>query len=380
MRVAMVTPSFPDSPDAPVGGVEAVVSCLVRALLAQQPELDLHVIRCLDKRNGESYKEGEPAYTVHCVDNGGRLGCLFSAIGPKGRIAKLLDRLKPDVVHVQTADHYVDGRKYPAVLTVHGIPERDTLFREHSLPHLRAWVLSHRHKPSRMRYSNVIAIAGYVAQQLEDCMGKRGYFIPNPIEEEFFSLHRTESGPRVLFAGLIIPRKNVHGLIEAAGILARDGVEFTLRLAGSKPSVQYNRILNELIEKWDISKRVEFLGSLDRPALQKELQVARCMVLPSFQETAPVIISEACAVGVPSVVTPAGGSAEMVSHMYSGVLVDPRNPQSIADGIRPLLTDPELAEKYGQIARQWAKVYHPKNVAEQTLAVYETVMRDWKHA
>jgi len=376
MRLVLIS-NFPASLDLPRGGVEAAVSCLVRALMYVKPDLDLHVIRFPAEQDGISHREGEPAYTVHDVF--GRRSALDALPGsdPCRRIEALIKRLRPDVVHVQGVAFWLDGRRYPALLTVHGIAERDTLFRVRRFCRLRAWWLAHREIPARARYRHIIAISGYVYQQLESYASGHIHFIPNPIEEEFFHERCQESGPYILFSGSIIPQKNIHGIIEAVGLLAKEGVECTLKLSGSHEITgHYEKRLDSLIQKLGIGDKIKFLGFLDRPALRQEMQMARCLVLPSFQETAPMVVAEASAMGIPSVVSPVGGLAEMVTHGYTGMIVDPCNPASIANSLRPLLKDMKLAAEFGERARQRAQAHRPERVAKQTLVLYETIMQE----
>ncbi len=373
MRLAMVT-SYPDSVNQPAGGVQAVVACLVPALLRQRPDLDLHVIRWTETDGRASYTQGEPPYTVHNVQARPTLmGCR-----PHKAIEQKLRELTPDVIHVQGNAPYVDARHYPAVLTIHGIPEEDTLYRPHRFPRLRSYILRRVNRPARKRYPHTIMIASYVMQRLSEDLAGQCHFIPNPIESQFFEGLRQESGPRVLFVGSVIPRKNVHGLIEAVGRLTRQGVDCQLRIAGPRPNKAYTRKIDERIRHLGLEGRVEFLGSLTRSVLQSELAKTRCLALPSFQETAPMVIAEANAAGVPAVVAPSGGAAEMVSHGYCGILVDPTSPESIAAGIRPLLEDASLAEEFGRRAKDRAEVYRSDRVAQQTLAVYSEAIQDWQ--
>ena len=91
-----------------------------------------------------------------------------------------------------------------------------------------------------------------------------------------------------------------------------------------------------------------------------------------------MVVAEAGAMGIPQVVAPAGGAAEMIAHGYSGFLVDPHSPASIADGLRPLLEDADLAATFGEHARAIAQIYHPDRVARQTLEVYRIVAEEYK--
>ena len=376
MRVAMVG-QFPACIDKPGGGVEAVVANTVPALLRVRPDLDVHVITWSADRAGESYPQGHPPYTVHNVRPGLRgLQGVWPRLGPRPDIQKVLDRLRPDVVHVQAMAFLVDGRRYPSVLTIHGILERDVLYRRPFTGRLRSWLLGMAERPARARYGHITLIAGYPIQYLAEGLKGLCHLIPNPVEDEFFEIRHEESGPRILFVGPIIPLKNIHGLIEAAAVLARQGVDFQLRMAGPRTDPPYGQRCDALVARRGLGERVVFLGTLDRAALRQELARARCLVLASFQENAPMAVSEAQAAGVPVAVSPAGGTAEMIGFGHCGNLVSPYNAESIADGVRPFLEDPDWAAEMGQRGRERAQVHRPERVAGQTLAVYERIARE----
>jgi glycosyltransferase involved in cell wall biosynthesis len=65
-------------------------------------------------------------------------------------------------------------------------------------------------------------------------------------------------------------------------------------------------------------------------------------VLASRQEAFPLSTLEAMAVGVPVIATNVGGVPEQIAHLESGVLVQPDDPQAIADWIGRLHDDAEL--------------------------------------
>jgi len=178
----------------------------------------------------------------------------------------------------------------------------------------------------------------------------------------------------VLYAGPISPLKNIHGLLRAAATLRDTGVDFRLRLAGALPQGAYRATLDTLVQDLRLGEYVEFLGYLDRERLRDEMQQARCLVLPSFQEMAPMVVAEAQAVGVPVVAAPVGGTPEMVADGHSGFLVDPYRPESIARGLRPLLEDVNLAAKMGDRGRARALVQRPDRVAQKTLDVYDLIL------
>jgi len=77
-------------------------------------------------------------------------------------------------------------------------------------------------------------------------------------------------------------------------------------------------------------------------------------VLPSLSEGMPLTIIEMMAVGVPVIATRVGGIPEQIEDGVSGLLVEVRNSQQIAEQIWKLLHDPQLAQRMTRAARERA--------------------------
>ena len=77
------------------------------------------------------------------------------------------------------------------------------------------------------------------------------------------------------------------------------------------------------------------------------------------------------AAGIPLVATDVGGTAELVIHEQTGLLVSPRNPEHLANGILRLLDDPQFRKQLGHNAWQRAATGFPmQRMIEQTEALY----------
>lgn len=78
-------------------------------------------------------------------------------------------------------------------------------------------------------------------------------------------------------------------------------------------------------------------------------------VLPSRGEAFPNVVVEACASGLPCIVTDVGGMAEMVTDGETGFVVEPDDPSGLADRLVQLCSDPELRARMGTAARRRAE-------------------------
>lgn len=378
MRIALVTPIFPDPPDAPSRGAGIGAVTLVRALLRLRPDLDIHVVHYRAPATLPPASFETPAFTVH------RLRASAWARGAptpalvQAEVARVLRRLRPDVVHVRGTASLVDGAAWPAVLSIHGITEREVALSGIRGAPVRAALHRLREPAARARYRHIISIVGHVEQALEGQLRGRIHYVPNSVGEEFFAAAagREDTEPLILQAGDLCPIKNALCTVEAAGILARQGLPFRLHLVGQPTFPDYAARVKARVRELGIADRVEIPGRLGREQMVQALARARVLALPSFIEVAPLAIAEASAVGVPAVVSPAGGNAEMVVDRYSGRLVSPRSPEGLAAALAPLLQDAALATAWGARARQIAERHRPAAVAAGTLEVYRCIRED----
>ena len=380
MRVVMIT-HFPQDLSNPVGGVATASIALLRGL-GRFEDLDLHVITDQVPRP-DPYRLEDPPCTVHPIPRSRWLpGLIWGMTIQRGLIARVLAQLQPDVVHTQGWACWTDARRWPAVLTIHGVQELDVLHSERPLRRFRHLFIRMVEKRYRRRYQHIISISDYVNRQLEGQLPGRCHPIPNCVEQSFFDVVRQPVPHRVLFVGTIIPRKNIGGLIEAAGMIHGAVPDFSFHLAGSpdRHRQDYLEAQQRRCRQLGIADNMKFLGRLSRDQTRRELAGAACLVLASFQETLPVAIAEAMAAGVPIVAAEIAGIPEMVDDGETGFLIDPHRPDQIADRVTRILKDPALAERLGRRARQKADAYRPERVADQTMEVYRQVHAEWCRA
>ncbi len=376
MRIALVTPIFPSEPDQPSRGAGIGAVTLVRALLAVQPDLDIHVLHYRAPQTEAPRQVDQPPFTLHCVKASSWARSAPSPALMQAEVGPVLARIRPDVVHVRGTASMVDGAAWPAVLSVHGITEREVALSGIRGAAWRAALHRRREPPSRARYRHIIAIVGHVEQALEGQLNGRVHYVPNSVGEEFFAAAgpRDDTAPLIVHAGDLCPIKNALCTVRAAGILARQGVDFRLRLLGQHTHPAYAEQVKALVAELGLIDRVDIPGRVSRAEMVQELSRARVLALPSFVEVAPLAIAEASAVGLPTVASPAGGNAEMVVDRYSGRIVSPRSPEGLAAALRPLLEDPALATLMGERARQIAERHRPAAVARGTLEVYRSML------
>ena len=164
--------------------------------------------------------------------------------------------------------------------------------------------------------------------------------------------------PFILFLGRITWKKGLDRLLNAftltnfpkLAIVGPDDENMVPRLA---------RLAGDL----KIANRVRFLPRTVLGADKEYLYAsAQVFVLPSYSENFGITVLEAMRCGVPVVVTPEVGAAEIVRE-FGGGIVAQGDPQSFSAAIRRLRENPDLARSMGEAGRRhvakhytWARI------------------------
>lgn len=153
-----------------------------------------------------------------------------------------------------------------------------------------------------------------------------------------------------VFVGrLEVRTKGLDVLLQAASLLAQQGLAFTLLIVGPGAAAES---LGALCEQLGISQQVRFLGRWSHPDILIPLRAADVFVLPSRAEGLPLGAAEAAAVGLPLVATRVGGVAEVVEHGVNGLLVPPGDPEALAETMLWMAEHPEERACMGQAGRR----------------------------
>lgn len=150
-----------------------------------------------------------------------------------------------------------------------------------------------------------------------------------------------DGAPLVGFAGRFVEEKGFDYLLQAIPRLVERHPDVRFAFAGETGVVYesfYQRCL-PLIEAH--RDRLTLLGLITDPQRMAEFY-AMCdvFVLPSRTDCLASVQIEAMLCGTPVVATNIPGAREVVRVTDMGLLVEPRNPQALADGLAQVLDDP----------------------------------------
>lgn len=262
----------------------------------------------------------EPRTDVELVPEGPR------ALGWADLVSRAVDRDEVDVVHVHSlmplpAARRAAGRRrppVPVVFTVHGWPPASLGWRVNALKACRPVV--------------VFAVSEQLGEQLTG-RGVRTHVVTNgvPDRNPNGDVRDRSSGPPVLLSvGRLQHPKNQSALVEALVLLRRSGLEARLVLLGEGPDTG---MVRQLVRARGLEDAVSMPGFRDPTPYYRDASV---FVSASHSEGLSLAYLEALMWGLPLVVTPTSGSAEVVAG-DNGVVVANASPEALAAGVRAVL-------------------------------------------
>lgn len=218
----------------------------------------------------------------------------------------------------------------------------------------------------------LVRYEGFPADRTEAVLN--GILDPRPAFVGTRAEARAELGwderPVLLAVGSLTEVKNHVGLLEAvgnhAGLLQR---RVRVVIAGEGPLATELERAAQMLP----AQTLQLLGR--RSDVSRLLAAADVFVLPSHREGLSLSLVEAHAMARASVAYDVGGNGEVIVHDTTGLLAQYPDGVALADALAVLVSDPQLAARYGSAARQRFEqcFTHGRMVAAYT-ALYERLL------
>lgn len=342
-----------------VGGLENVIVQLINRLPADQFE---HVVISLTTISDFKNRITRPG--VRFIELHKKPG---HAIPLYPRIYKLLRELKPDVVHTCN----LAALEITPLAWLARVPLR--VHAEHGWDAHDPCGASVRYQRVRKLYrpfvSLYVAVSANIDRYLKEKIRvpeSRRSLIGNGVDTEIFSPNQ---GLSQHLPGCPFP-PGQHWIVGTVGrlqtvknqpLLARAFV----RIVSQQPEAA-SRMRLVIVGEGPLRAEIESVlaqsnmlhlawlpGSRDD--VPQVLKMLDCFVLPSQAEGTSCTLQEAMASGLPVVATAVGGTPQLVTHGFNGLLVAPEDEQGLADAVLSFFTSPETSERMGQRARETAE-------------------------
>lgn len=167
------------------------------------------------------------------------------------------------------------------------------------------------------------------------------------------------------------PFKTVDVLLKAMPqVLRKHTAE--LNIIGTGPRVEEYAALARTM---GIEEEVRFLGFVEHDKLPAYYGASDLLVLPSRMESFGLVLVEAMACALPVVATRVGGIPEVVEEGVTGILVEPNDPQALAEAIIEMLDEPDRMRAMGARGRERVREHFTwDRAAERVEEAYQEIL------
>lgn len=378
MRVVLISP-YPLQQEYVTGGVEAVTSTLAPAL-ARHPEIDhVHVL---------SYKNVKKVTKVSVTDDltiwhypeQKKFRTITRPVLEKRIVRQLVQEIKPDILHgegIGLIGKLAISAGPEAIVTVHGVPyvEAQKVSAGNLADRVQAFLVKRYVFQVLQKAKVVISTTAYDKNLLQGLIKGTQVYIPNPVSSLFFLQGYHESKETyILFSGVMAPRKNILGILNAFASIAKD-FSANLHITGPQSDPGYGEEVQKRIDELGIGERVKLLGFLSNEELAQQIKNSAMLVLFSWEETLPTIVAQTMAAGKPVVASNVGGVSEMITEGQNGFLVPPGDEAELGSCMRRLLMSPEMRKEMGASGFQAAREkFDVDQIVKKTVAVYQGLL------
>ena len=162
---------------------------------------------------------------------------------------------------------------------------------------------------------------------------------------------------RILSSGRLVEKKGLSYLIEACRILTDRGEQFECVIGGNG---ELEGQLRSQVERLGLSQRVTITGeALIQEKIVDFMHSGDVYVLPCVWaedgdvDGLPQMPMEAMACGLPAISTRLVGIPDLIRNEETGLLVEPKDAETLANAIQRLMKDPALAARLAEAGRAW---------------------------
>ncbi len=181
----------------------------------------------------------------------------------------------------------------------------------------------------------------------------------------------------ILFVGRFSKSKGIETLIHALNIIQNKHKFSDTILVIMGVDFGYEKNMEELIEKFDLSKRIMVIKNPPREDVISAYGESEFLVLPSQWELSPLVPLESFAFKKPVISTNSHGIPFTVQDNKNGILVDPENPSQLANAIEKLVLDDNLRERMGLSGYNFVhEECNCVSMAKNSLKLYEQVLKN----
>jgi glycosyltransferase involved in cell wall biosynthesis len=376
MKVAMIYGN-------PIGEFYGGISTHVKYLTKYLPNIkDLDLVLVTFGEKNRTYKKDDVEYIELKKMKLGIFSYPLEIFYDMLKLERIIKKINPDVLHIQSTSPNLSifaiymKKKYPILITVHGYFAQEykiqTGWRKMGYKLFCAPI----EKYTLMTIPYIIVLSPQMKVLIHIITQSKIYLISNGIDLKYIESitpHERKEDHSIFFLGYITKGKGVVDLIKAIHHAKSKGEKVKLYVGGIGP---YLTQLKELVKDLHLQDNVTFLGFLNEEEKFAYMKSMDIFVLPSYWESFPFVLIEAMACGKPIISTDVGGIPFAVSDGVNGFLIQPGNPDEIAEKIIYLFHNKKVMNKMGEESKIKAAEFDWEMITKQTSEVYQDINKN----
>jgi glycosyltransferase involved in cell wall biosynthesis len=367
--------------------------------ISDQPLRILHAVRApiggiirhiFDLANGQAERGHEVGLITDSLTGGERASAALAEIAPRmklgvyrlaihrdphpgdaivwARLRRLIERVKPDVLHGHGAKAGVFFRLKGASTTAIRVytPHGGSL--HYPLTSLKGALYSRIERTLMNRTDLFLFESIFARDTYQRTIGKPSGLVRcvfNGVTSgEFDPVVKSDDATDLAYVGEFRNIKGADLLVDAVAKLRSADSPVTLTLAGDG---EETKALKAQVQRLGLGEAVRFVGHVQaRYGFSK----GSLLVVPSRGDSMPYVVIEAAAAGIPMIAANVGGIPEIFGP-HSDALFTPNQPAAMADAIKAALANPAGAQDRAKALRERTFThFSQKAMVEGVLAGY----------
>lgn len=190
-------------------------------------------------------------------------------------------------------------------------------------------------------------------------------FTPDgPVRKEF-----SDDKLNIVFVGRLEKRKGLNYLLRACAKVKQQFSHFRLIVVG--PGTRLRPGYEEMVRELSLDHNVVFTGFASNEELPEYYRTADIFCAPATGgESFGIVLLEAMSCSKPVIASSIAGYASVLTHTEEGLLVPPKDVDSLAQALLTLLNDSSLRERMGEKGKLHAQKFSWENVCRQVMDYY----------
>lgn len=344
-------------PSMGYGGAERVMSIVANGLSRRGHDVGIYFIKPTTE-------------TVYKLDDNIVLSSTPKLLGVRGIMKHIREytlQFDPDVVVpflpylcIYTVFGLL-GTKYPVVVCERNDPAR---IRDTKAPKIDYIMRDLAYSMAKGALFQTNGAKEYFSRSIQ----KKSAVIINPLDQSTLcEPYHGEREKRIVCVGRLTKQKNQRLLINAFSMIADEFPEYKLEFYGDGEDKE---MLEGYAAELKLEDKVVFCGNCSD--VLNRIRTAGLFAFSSDFEGLPNALAEALAIGLPCVSTDCtpGGARMLIEDGENGFIVPVNQPEPLAQGMRRLLSDKELSDKFSKNAvtiREKASLDHIIDMWEEYL-------------